>query len=186
MIDNWIEYASTEIELPAAVWVWPILGYIPNNSVATNKAKADIRKSLEFLNKTLLTRTFLVGERISLADIVVAVSLLRLYERVLDAPFRKPFGNLNRWFLTCINQPEFKAVLGDVKLSEKMEVAPEGAAPSGAEGKKEEQKPKEEKKPAPKKEEKKPAPKKKEAEPEEEEEEVMIASIVRLILDKRE
>jgi elongation factor 1-gamma len=171
LIDNWIEYAANEIELPAAVWVFPILGYIPNNAVATNKAKADIRKTLEFLNKHLLTRTFLVGERISLADIVVAVALLRLYERVLDAPFRKQFGNTNRWFLTCINQPEFKAVLGEVKLSEKMEVAPESAA-SAEGGKKEEKKPKEQpKKEQPKKEEKKPKeqPKKKEAEEEEEE-----------------
>jgi len=175
LIDNWVEYAANEIELPGSVWVFPILGYIPNNAVATNKAKADIRKSLEFLNKHLLTRTFLVGERISLADIVVAVSLLRLYERVLDAPFRKPFGNTNRWFQTCINQPEFKSVIGDVKLCDKMEVAPEGAA--AAEGKKEEkpakkEQPKKEEKPAkkeqPKKEEK---PKKKEAEKEEEEEE---------------
>jgi len=168
-IDNWIEYAANEIELPGSVWVFPILGYIPNNAVATNKAKADIRKSLDFLNKHLLTRTYLVGERISLADIVVSVALLRLYERVLDGPFRKQFGNTNRLFQTCVNQPEFKSVIGDVKLSEKMEVAPEGAATAPAAEKKEQPKKeavKKEEKPKPKKEEK---PKKKEEEEEEEE-----------------
>jgi len=170
LIDNWIEYAAQEIELPGAVWVYPILGYIPNNAVATNKAKADVRKALDFLNKHLLTRTFLVGERISLADIVVAVSLLRLYERVLDAPFRKQYVNTNRWFLTCINQPEFKSVIGEVKLCDKMEVAPEGAAAAAAPAEKKEAK-KEPKKEQPKKEQpKKEAPKKKEAEEEEEEE----------------
>jgi len=164
LIDNWIEYSANEIELPANVWVYPILGYIPNNAIATNKAKADVRKALDFLNKHLLTRTFLVGERISLADIVVAVGLLKLYERVLDGPFRKPFVNTNRWFLTVINQPHFKGVVGDVKLCEKMEIAPEGA-PAAAE--KKETPPKKEKEPkkeAPKKE-TKPKPK----EPEEEE-----------------
>lgn len=168
LMENWIEYAANEIELPGNVWVYPILGFIPNNAVATNKAKADIRKALEFLNKHLLTRTFLVGERISIADIVVSISLLRLYQRVLDAPFRKLFANTNRWFLTCVNQPQFKEVIGEVKLCEKMEVAPEGAA--GKEEKKETKKeqPKKEqpKKEQPKKEEK---PKKKEAEEEEEE-----------------
>jgi len=163
LIDNWIEYSAFEIELPGSVWVFPILGYIPNNSVATNKAKADVRKALDFLNKHLLTRTYLVGERISLADIIAVVALLRLYERVLDGPFRKPFGNTNRWFQTCINQPEFKSVIGEVKLCEKMEFAPESAAAPAAE--KKEEKPKKE---APKKEEK-PKPKKKEEEEEEEE-----------------
>ncbi|KAM7316062.1 hypothetical protein ACRRTK_024742 [Alexandromys fortis] len=30
------------------------------------------------------------------------------------------FPNTNRWFLICINQPQFRAVLGEVKLREKM------------------------------------------------------------------
>ncbi len=71
-----------EIDLPAAVWVLPILGVIPNNANATQKAKGDVRKALETLNKHLLSRTFLVGNRISLADIIVAFSVYRLYELV--------------------------------------------------------------------------------------------------------
>jgi len=124
-VEQWIDFSSSEIDLPGSVWVFPILGYIPNNSQATQKAKGDIRKVLEFLNKHLVTRTFLVGQRISLADIAVAASLYRLYQRVLDSGFRKPFGNVSRWFLTVVNQPEFKGVSGETKLCEKMEVAPE-------------------------------------------------------------
>ncbi|KAL6061481.1 hypothetical protein STEG23_034801 [Scotinomys teguina] len=33
-------------------------------------------------------------------------------EEVLEPSFRQAFPNTNRWFLTCINQPQFKAVLG--------------------------------------------------------------------------
>lgn len=168
----------TEIDLPASVWIFPILGHIPNNPTATQKAKGDVRKILEVLNNHLLTRTFLVGERISLADIVVSMSVYRLYTRVrsiisfaylqvLDPNFRKSFQNVNRWFTTMVNQPEFLAVIGETKLCEKMEVAPE---PSKEE--KKEEKPKKEAKP--KKEEKKEEKPKKEAkkddaeEPEEE------------------
>merc|ERR1719494_812436 len=43
-----------------------------------------------------------------------------LYQQVLDPKFREPYGNLNRWFVTCINQPEFKKLLGDIKLCETM------------------------------------------------------------------
>lgn len=40
--------------------------------------------------------------------------------QVLDPTFRAPYGNVNRWFTTCINQPNFKNVVGDIKLCEKM------------------------------------------------------------------
>ena len=33
---------------------------------------------------------------------------------------RKPYQNVNRWFTTVVNQPQFKAVIGEFKLCEKM------------------------------------------------------------------
>jgi len=50
-IEQWIDFAANEIELPGNVWVFPILGFIPNNSVATQKAKGDIRKVLEIFEQ---------------------------------------------------------------------------------------------------------------------------------------
>lgn len=85
-----------------------------------DRAKEDVKTVLEILNAHLLTRTFLVGERVSLADICVACTLYPLYTQVLDPNFRKPFANVNRWFVTLVNQPQFKAVLGDVKLCDKV------------------------------------------------------------------
>jgi len=141
-LQQWIEFAVCEIDLPASVWVFPILGYIPNNPSATQRAKGDIRKVLEILNNHLADRTFLVGERVSLADIVVATSLHRLYVRVLDPAFRKVFVNTNRWFNTIVNQPEYLAVAGTTTLATKME-----AAPKGVEGEEVKEKPKKEEKP---------------------------------------
>merc|ERR1712059_67410 len=65
-------------------------------------------------------RTFLVGERVTLADITVACTMLSLYKQVLDPAFRQPFGNVTRWFTTVVNQPHAKAILGDVVLCTKM------------------------------------------------------------------
>merc|ERR1711868_146053 len=39
---------------------------------------------------------------------------------VLDAEFRKPFVNVTRWFNTVVNQPNAKAVIGQVNLCTKM------------------------------------------------------------------
>jgi len=159
-VDQWIDFSVSEIDLPASVWIFPILGLIQNNSNATQRAKGDIRKILDILNNHLADKTFLVGERISLADVVVACSLHRLYQRVLDTAFRKQFVNTNRWFTTIVNQPNFVAVAGQTTLSAKMEVAADAPAadtaaakPEKVEKPKKEQKPKEPVKP---KEEKKP------------------------------
>lgn len=116
LIQQYINMADNEISPAAATWIYPIMGYVQFNETNVNKAKEDVAKVMGVLNEILLTRTFLVGESITLADIAVVCALYHLYTLVLDAEFRKSFVNLNRWFLTCVNQVEFKAVLGETEL----------------------------------------------------------------------
>jgi len=131
-----------------------------------SKAKADVRKVFEILNKHLSTRTYLVGERISFADITIASSLYHIYQLVAEPSFRKAFVNVNRWYLTVVNQPKVHEVFGDVVLADKAQIAPESSAAEQEVEKPKETKPKEAK---PKKEEKpKPAPKEHDDEEEDE------------------
>jgi len=81
----------------------------------------------------------LLEKKLSLADIVVSMSLYRLYKMVLDPGFRKGWTNLNRWFLTCVHQPEFSSVIGEVQLCEKMLVAKAAPKPAAAAAPKKEQ-----------------------------------------------
>ena len=53
---------------------------------------------------------------LSIIDLVSAIPSWQ----VLEPSFRQAFPNTNRWFLTCINQPQFRAISGEVKLCEKM------------------------------------------------------------------
>lgn len=126
LVLQWLSFADNEILPPAYTWVLPALGAIQPNKQAIERSKTEIKKILDFLNEHLLSRTFLVGERITLADIVVATSLLQLYQYVLEPSIRQPFTNVNRWFATLTNQPEFKKVLGEVKLCSKA-ITPETA-----------------------------------------------------------
>merc|ERR1711910_107377 len=154
--------ADNEILPAACTWVFPTMGIMQFNKNATERAKEDIKAALKTLNDHLLTRTFLVGERLSVADIAVACTLLSLYKQVLDPAFRKPFMNVTRWFTTVVNQPHAKDVLGAVPLASKMaefdakkfaEFSGKGGDNKKAE--KKEKAPKQEKKPEKKKEEKK-------------------------------
>jgi elongation factor 1-gamma len=122
LVNQYMGMADNEFSAIAAAWLYSILGYYPFNAEATEKAKANAQKILESLNRVLATKTFLVGERVTLADIVLVCTLVPFYKMVFDAPFTAPFKNVNRWFLTCVNQPEFKAVLGEVEICKKMMV----------------------------------------------------------------
>merc|ERR1712121_114879 len=163
---QWMCMADNEILPASCTWVFPTMGIMQYNKNATDRAKEDVKAALKTLNDHLLTRTFLVGERVTLADIAVACTLLNLYKQVLDPSFRKPFMNVTRWFTTVINQPNAKDVIGSFALCSKMAEfdAKKFAEFSGKGDKKKEAKPKAE--PAKKKEPEK--KKEKEVEPEEE------------------
>ncbi len=53
-------------------WVGPILGYIPFNAEIQAQAVANIKSTFNALERYLERNTFLVGERLTLADIVCA------------------------------------------------------------------------------------------------------------------
>jgi len=114
-VDSWISFAANEIEVPLSSWVWAHEGKIEAAGIEKS-ASADVRKVLNGLDGFLKTRTFLVGERLTLADVVVATALLTGFKTVLDGKLRKPFKNLVRWFKTVVNNPVVFSVLGEVFL----------------------------------------------------------------------
>jgi len=150
IIDGWMDFAAQELELPSCVWFYPVAGYMPFNKEAYTKAKDDLAKGLAKLNDYLLTKTFLVGHTITLADIAVVSTLLYPFKLVADKNYLKPFPNVVRWFTTCVNQPAFSAVLGQVTFAKSemtapgQAAAPAAPAPVKAEKKKKEKKKKEE------------------------------------------
>lgn len=149
---QWVSFADNDI-LPAVfAWVLPATG-LSNQKQTLEAAKGELKNSIKLLNEFLLTRTYLVGEKITLADIAVAVSLLPLYQHVFEPALREPYGNVNRWFTTLVNQKEFSSVLGKVELCTKVQ-----QLSAASEGKKKAEKKPAEKKPEAKKEAKKEEP----------------------------
>ena len=121
-VQQWIAFTDSEINPVIVKWLYPILSITEFNYKATEEAKAAAKRFLGALNQHLRYKTFLVGNCVTLADITVVCHLLRLYKDVFEPQFRADFQNVNRWFLTCVNQPFFKEVLGEVVLCEKMTV----------------------------------------------------------------
>eukprot|EP01031_Cornospumella_fuschlensis_P041561 gene41561-50719_t len=61
-VDSWIAFSSHDLELPASLWFYPVLGTIPSNPAVSAKAKADVGSALKVLNAHLADKTYLVGE----------------------------------------------------------------------------------------------------------------------------
>nr|KAF6275390.1 eukaryotic translation elongation factor 1 gamma [Myotis myotis] len=76
-IAYYVSFADSDIVPPASTWVFPTLGIMHYNKQATETAKEDMRRILGLLDAHLKTRTFLVGERVTLADITVVCTLFR-------------------------------------------------------------------------------------------------------------
>ncbi|KAK4046078.1 hypothetical protein OIO90_006631, partial [Microbotryomycetes sp. JL221] len=111
-VQQWVEFANMYLLTSLGAWFGPILGMEPYNKAGVERAKEKVTKAAAILEDALKTRTFLVGDRLSLADIFVASVLGRGFERVLDPAFRKSHVNIVRHFNTVIHQKPFFDVLG--------------------------------------------------------------------------
>jgi len=159
-VDQWIDFSASELEPPRNTWIYPIIGIMKADKRSAGKAKHHVEECLKVLDNHLLLRTYLVGERVTLADIAVGAALIALYEKVFEESLRSKYCNVTRWFTTLINQPQWKKVLGDVKLCVKEEVPaePEKKQKQPKQKKQKQQQPKKEESEAPKKPEKKKNP----------------------------
>lgn len=115
-IDSWLEFCTHELEVPLMTWLYPVMGLMEDIPEATKAAQDDVKQAIASLEKQLRTSSYLTGNFLTLADITLVCALREGFERVFDAAFRKLCPKVCSWFESCCAMPQFKAVLGDVKL----------------------------------------------------------------------
>lgn len=117
---RWTSLANSEL-LPSITNAFkPLTGAAPYNKKQVDTALESIEKITSIFEKRLADFTFLVGERITLADIISVVAFFRGFEYLFGADWRKKFPNTTRWFKTVIESPVFKGVLPELKFREKI------------------------------------------------------------------
>ena len=73
---------------------------------------------LETVEKWLATRTFLVGERLSSADITAATVLCGPYSSILGKAERTKYLHTIRYYETVVNHPCIQDTLAGAELAE--------------------------------------------------------------------
>jgi len=109
---QWMHFADSEITSSLTCWAFDKMGIRKDKEA--NKAKEAFMHTLAVLDDYLKLRTYLVGDRVTLADIACYCALHFAYkQKLFNAECEKKYVNVHRWFCTCVNQPQAKAVLGE-------------------------------------------------------------------------
>ncbi|GAA5913134.1 uncharacterized protein JCM6883_006535 [Sporobolomyces salmoneus] len=118
LVQQWTLWGNSHLIGALGPWILTILRG-PYNKATVESCKQRAQDHLAYLEKHLSSRTFLVGERITIADLFVAISLSFGFAKVLDAEFRATLPNTMRFFNTVINQENVKSIVGQPTLIEK-------------------------------------------------------------------
>jgi len=97
-IDTWVEFCTHDLEIPLMAWLYPVMGLMEEVPAATVVAKADVKKAFGTLEDRLGGSEFLIGDCVTLADIVVVCALKEGMVRIFDDSFKKPFPKTCLWF----------------------------------------------------------------------------------------
>ena len=106
-IIQWIEFANCEILRCNKSIIYPIFGWNNLNKEEFDKCNKDIKDHLMLIEKELEKNEFIVGNKMSLADIKLFASLRFLMMFHFPEPMRnKLFPKINQWFEKIMNSPE--------------------------------------------------------------------------------
>jgi elongation factor 1-gamma len=119
LVDQWIHLTDSEVD-NFTNWIRSLcLGTVPYNKPTHTLFTERQTRALKTLDQHLSSRTFFVGERITLADIYIAAIIQKAANSTFDAALRAANPNLVRHLETLVNQPKLKEIFGETTYVEK-------------------------------------------------------------------
>lgn len=114
-----MSFANTELLPGLGGWFRPLIGRDPYNKKSVDDSQARTGANFKALEEHLTVNTYLVGERVTLADLFTAAIASRGFEYFFDKEWRTAHPAVARWFETLAHQDIYKAVAGEPKFIEK-------------------------------------------------------------------
>ncbi|GAM90792.1 hypothetical protein ANO11243_088370 [Dothideomycetidae sp. 11243] len=107
---RWMSFANHEVLPAIGGWFRPLVGRDPYNKKSVEEHQKRALKAVKVLEDHFLINTYLVGERLTLADLFVASTISRGFEYLFDKEWRTEHPNVSRWFETVYHQPIYSDV----------------------------------------------------------------------------
>jgi elongation factor 1-beta len=117
-IEQWALIAATNVWSHSMPIAYNTLGFAYDAAKYADAVK-NIKDVAKMVNNALVGKTFLVGNRFSLADVAMFVAFIVPFSFVLDGGFRKAMPNVSDWFARCAAQSAVINVCGNIKMCEK-------------------------------------------------------------------
>ncbi|KAL4782542.1 glutathione S-transferase [Aspergillus varians] len=118
----WMSWANQELIQTLARWFLPLIPSFtdpaPYSFEAVTAGKEASLRMLDTLESILRDRKYLVGDQITLADIMVAIFIARGMEWVLDAAWREQYPGITEHFRSVTHLDMVREVVPDFILIE--------------------------------------------------------------------
>ena len=111
-----MSFFNSEVLPNLGSWYSPLLGKEPYNKKSVEEASQKALKAISVVEEHLLYNTFLVGERITLADLFSVGIIARGFQYFFGKEWRTAHPNVARWYETVYNQPIYSAVAAKFEL----------------------------------------------------------------------
>jgi elongation factor 1-gamma len=119
-INQWVDFSHTTMQPFFYNIVRAVFGFgDPVDSDVYNNSVKEFKEIIMRLNTHLQGKSHLVSNRITVADVAVAVQLIMVFQTVFDAGFRKAIPNVSAWIENFVKLPEVVRRIGNVKFSAK-------------------------------------------------------------------
>ena len=119
LVDQWISFANTSIVPTAGKVATGIFGTGEISQPDWNDAAKNLKAHCKVINTALEGKQWLAGAEVSMADIVLANSLITSLQTVLDGGFRKAMKNVEAWAKACFALPCFVKIMGNIQMCAK-------------------------------------------------------------------
>ena len=133
-VSQWVSFTSSTIVPAFYPMALHIFGWKEDKAAHDNGVKS-LKDAVKVLNTRLSDRSWLVGDKLTLADIVAFNALLIPFTFAFDGGFRKAMPKAAEWFLKMSKLPVVTRTAGYVKWLGAGQDAPAAAAGGAAKGK---------------------------------------------------
>eukprot|EP00871_Galdieria_phlegrea_P000221 jgi/Galph1/119/GphlegSOOS_G4857.1 len=118
LVQQWLSFAEDAFtkHYPTLLYSYWMPNMFPYQEQEADKAKVQMKRYLDVLENHLLENTYLVGERVTLADITIVCYLVPLFRIALGESFRASYKCIMRWLNTCLSKKQFQQVFGSVEF----------------------------------------------------------------------
>jgi len=111
LVDQWCEFYTTHFSENNGIMVSMARGYRPYNQTQLENAFAGLEKKLPLLERYFDEHEYFVGNRVTVADIIVWVSFSGVAGLYMTPNFITKFPHFKKWFERCASQKQFLDVV---------------------------------------------------------------------------